>query len=318
MLSTRLILGFSLLAAISALAWLDFYAPRPGLYLAPLAVACVWLGAGELVRLFEENAALAPSRELPPGERLSPSRYVVVTGSLLVTVISFTPVYWSVYPAGAPVGRPGWVAIGLAAGLLMAVVVEMAHFKQPGVATLRLAQAVLAIAYCGGLMGFIVQLRLLGGGAWGDDGRWGMVALLSLMAVVKANDTGAYFTGRWLGKTKMTPVLSPGKTWEGFAGGAVFSIIAAAICLGPLARAMGCVRVEPPEWWLARVAVFGIVVGTAGVLGDLAISLLKRDSRLKNSSTWMPGFGGVLDLLDSILFGAPVAYALWAAGVVGP
>lgn len=318
MLLPRLILGFSLLALIAGLAWFDFTAPRPGVYLAPLAFAGVVLGSGELVRLFEENAAVTEATGLPLGERLSPSRYVVSTGAAFVTLVSFTPICWEVYPADCPVGRAGWVAIGLAVGLLMAVVVEMARFQQPGVATMRLAQAVLAIAYTGGLMGFVVQLRLLGGGDWGNDGRWGMVALFSLVAVVKANDTGAYFAGRLLGRTKMTPILSPGKTWEGFAGGTLLAIAAAAICLGPLANAMQCVRPEPATWWWARVATFAVIVGTAGVLGDLAISLLKRDSHLKNSSTWMPGFGGVLDLLDSILFAAPVAYALWVVGLVGP
>ncbi|MEM9186400.1 MAG: phosphatidate cytidylyltransferase [Planctomycetota bacterium] len=318
MLSSRLILGFFLVALMVGVAWLDFHAWRPGVYLAPLGVLSVWLGAGELVRLFEENAATAATTDTPPGERLAPSRYVVVTGATLTMLISFAPALWATYPADCPVGRAGWVAIGLAAGVLLAVAVELARFQQPGVATIRLAQAVLAIAYCGGLMGFAAQLRLLGGGQWGDDGRWGMLALLSLIAVVKANDTGAYAAGRVFGKHPMTPRLSPGKTWEGFVSGALFSVAAAAICLGPLADYLRCSpAMANPAWALGAVA-YGLVVGAAGVLGDLTISLLKRDSRLKNSSTWMPGFGGVLDVLDSILFAAPIAYLFWVAGVVGP
>ncbi len=64
--------------------------------------------------------------------------------------------------------------------------------------------------------------------------------------------------------------------------------------------------------------MYAVVVGAAGIVGDLAISLLKRDAQLKDSSTWLPGFGGVLDLLDSILFAAPVAYLLWISRIVGP
>jgi phosphatidate cytidylyltransferase len=69
-----------------------------------------------------------------------------------------------------------------------------------------------------------------------------------------------------------------------------------------------------PAWgWLA----YGLIVGVAGMLGDLAESLIKRDLGRKDSSDWMPGFGGVLDVLDSILFAAPVAYLCWALGLVG-
>ncbi|MEM6799260.1 MAG: phosphatidate cytidylyltransferase [Planctomycetota bacterium] len=318
MLVWRLSLGVLLVAMLVGLAWLDFNGPRPGLYLAPLAVASVVLGANELVRLFEHNSALESIQPPEPSQRLAPSRYVVATGAALVTVFSFAPIAWEAYPADCPVGRIGWTAIGFAVALLLTVLIEMVRYQKPGVSTLRLSQAVLAIGYCGGLMGFAAQLRLLGGEPWGDDGRWGMVALLSLMAVVKANDTGAYTAGRLFGRHKMTPLLSPGKTWEGIAGGMLLSIAAAALCLGPIAQALGCEIARTSPWWWTGVVVYGVVVGAAGVAGDLAISLLKRDSGLKNSSSWMPGFGGVLDVLDSVLFAAPVAYACWLAEIVGP
>lgn len=319
MLIWRLILGFLLIAMLVGLAWLDFYyAPRPGLYLAPLALLSVVLGANELVRLFEHNSALAAIQPAESNQRLSPSRYVVATGAAVTTLASFAPLLWEQYPAQFPVGRPGWIAVGLTIAVLATLIVEMVRYQKPGVSTLRLSQAVLAIAYCGGLMGFATQLRLLAGPPWGDDGRWGMVAVLSLVMVVKANDTGAYIAGRLFGKHKMTPLLSPGKTWEGIAGGMALSIAAAAIALGPLAQAAGLASESPRgAWWIGATA-YGLIVGWAGVAGDLAISLLKRDSGLKDSSTWMPGFGGVLDLLDSILFAAPVAYLFWISGLVGP
>jgi phosphatidate cytidylyltransferase len=167
-------------------------------------------------------------------------------------------------------------------------------------------------------MAMLVQLRLLSGGPWGDDARWGMLALISTIAVVKANDTGAYTFGRLLGKHKMTPTLSPGKTWEGAAGGMAGSLLAALLCLGPLAAQLGCKSERTFVPWLFGCVVFAVVVGIAGMLGDLTISLLKRDAQVKDSSTWMPGFGGVLDLLDSILLAAPVSYFLWVTQIVGP
>lgn len=309
-----------------ALAYADFHSPRPGLYLAPLGLIGVILGAGEMVRLFENNTPLTDAQaEAVPSQQepaeaisLSPDRSVVVTGSAVTMLISMAPMLWKEYPADCPVGRAGWISIGLGLSLLVAFVIEMARYRRPGVATVRLAQSILGIVYCGGLMGYLIQLRLLSGGPWGTEGRWGMIALLSLIAVVKANDTGAYTAGRLFGKHKMVPILSPGKTWEGAAGGMLFAIAAAMLTLGPLATAMGCETDLTLARWSLGCIVYGVVIGVSAIAGDLAISLLKRDSGLKNSSNWMPGFGGVLDLLDSILFAAPVAFLLWVSRVVGP
>jgi phosphatidate cytidylyltransferase len=121
--------------------------------------------------------------------------------------------------------------------------------------------------------------------------------------VPKCNDIGAFFTGTFLGKHKMTPTLSPKKTWEGFVGG-MLSGAAAAVGLSFAAPVF--------PGGMPEAAAFGLVVGVAGVLGDLAESLIKRDCGTKDASKSIPGFGGVLDVVDSVLFAAPVAY-LWFA-----
>jgi phosphatidate cytidylyltransferase len=124
---------------------------------------------------------------------------------------------------------------------------------------------------------------------------------------VKCGDIGAYAVGRLFGRTKLAPVLSPGKTIEGSLGGLAFACAAAYFTFWAMADS------TPKRWgWLA----YGLLVGTAGMLGDLAESLLKRDAGRKDSSTWMPGFGGVLDILDSVLLAAPVAYLCWVAQIV--
>ncbi len=97
----------------------------------------------------------------------------------------------------------------------------------------------------------------------------------------------------------MAPVLSPKKTWEGVLGGLLLSAAAAVAINRPLSVVPG---------GDSAAAVFGLVVGGAGVLGDLAESMIKRDCRRKDASQMMPGFGGVLDVIDSILFAAPIAY----------
>jgi len=137
----------------------------------------------------------------------------------------------------------------------------------------------------------------------------GLVALVSLIAVVKAGDTGAYTAGRLFGWHKMTPILSPGKTWEGAAGAAIAAPLAAYATLYFMLPASER-SLALNNWnWL----IFGLAVGLAGLVGDLAESLLKRDLGRKDSSAYLAGFGGVLDLLDSIFFAAPVAYLIWIA-----
>ena len=115
-------------------------------------------------------------------------------------------------------------------------------------------------------------------------------------------DVSSPATGRLIGKHPMAPVLSPKKTWEGAAGG-----MAAAV-----AAAIGINRFGPILSGIAAEVGFGITVGFAAMLGDLAESLIKRDCGRKDASQVVPGFGGVLDILDSILFAAPVAYC-WLA-----
>ncbi|QDT70757.1 Phosphatidate cytidylyltransferase [Planctomycetes bacterium MalM25] len=302
-----------LVAILGSLAWADYGSSYPGLIMSPLAIAGAFLAAGELVRMFEHDPNLA-----------SPSRYLVIPGAVLTVLASCAPMAWppgveaSAESAAAAIGRVGWVAVGLAASCLLVFCSEMLRFRQAGSATSRLALAVFGIAYAGGLMGFVVQLRLLRDGPWGPDGRWGMLALLSLIVVVKTNDIGAYVAGRLFGRHKMAPVLSPGKTWEGAAGGFLLSTVATLATLGPLAHAMGCDSGRDRLSWFAGSLIYALLVGAAGVAGDLAVSLLKRDADVKHSSTWMPGFGGVLDVLDSILFAAPVAFLLWLARCVGP
>jgi len=127
------------------------------------------------------------------------------------------------------------------------------------------------------------------------------VALALAIFVPKSCDVGAYFTGRLLGRHRMAPVLSPKKTWEGAAGGLIAAILACVLIdrLAPVAVLQ--------EEWLLEIG-FGLTLGTAGMLGDLAESLIKRDCQSKDASHAVPGFGGVLDVVDAVIFAAPPAY----------
>jgi phosphatidate cytidylyltransferase len=166
-------------------------------------------------------------------------------------------------------------------------------------------------------MGCVIQLRILPSPYANSPGSLGLVALLSMIAVVKLSDTGAYFTGRLIGQRKLAPRLSPGKTWEGFLGGMGLALVGALIMLGPVSAWLDC-PVHLGWRWTVASCGYAIVVALAGVIGDLSISLVKRDVGVKDSSSWLPGFGGVLDIIDSILVAAPVALACWIFRLVGP
>ena len=137
-----------------------------------------------------------------------------------------------------------------------------------------------------------------------------------MIIVVKATDIGAYTTGRLFGRRKLAPTLSPGKTWEGAIGGLIFAVIGSMLALGPLAESLDVEITRSGITWLTIAVIYGLVVGAAGVFGDLAESMLKRDAGVKDSSEWLLGFGGVLDLLDSLLLAAPVAYVFWVSGLI--
>jgi phosphatidate cytidylyltransferase len=129
--------------------------------------------------------------------------------------------------------------------------------------------------------------------------------LVIFLAAAKFTDIGAYFTGSFIGKHKMIPWLSPGKSWEGLVGG-----LATAAGISVLLAWLLLEGDQPP---LRMWAIFGPVVGLAGQFGDLCESLLKRAAGAKDSGALVPEFGGVLDMLDSVLLSAPVATVVLVA-----
>jgi len=144
-----------------------------------------------------------------------------------------------------------------------------------------------SIIYLGLLSGFVLAIRI-------DFGLW---PFLMFIFVVKCSDIGAYAIGTLFGKHKFSPKISPGKTWEGMAGAAATAMLVA------LAFAAGF---DIMVWWLALI--FGLCFACIAQAGDLAESMIKRDAEHKDSGNKVPGFGGVLDIVDSPLAAAPFAY----------
>jgi phosphatidate cytidylyltransferase len=210
-------------------------------------------------------------------------------------VLTLALANWLVHlPDSQPNPWPAFMAI--LAGLVVVVFLyEMAQFTGSGRSVERMALTLWVVMYLGLLPCFFAQLR------WLYDGSAGSVALALAIFVPKGCDIGAYVAGRLLGRHRMTPVLSPKKTWEGAVGGLVLAA-AAAVAIDRLGPAP-VLRQD----WLLEIG-FGLTVGIAGMLGDLAESLIKRDCQRKDASHAVPGFGGVLDVVDAVIFAAPVAY----------
>jgi len=151
-----------------------------------------------------------------------------------------------------------------------------------------------SIVYLGLLSAFILGIRI-------DFGLW---PILMFVFVVKSSDIGAYAIGTLFGRHKFSPNISPGKTWEGMAGAVATAVIVA------LLFAAGFDIMS-----LLSAVIFGFCLAFIGQLGDLVESMLKRDAEQKDSSQNVPGFGGILDIIDSPLFAAPFAYLFFMFGI---
>jgi phosphatidate cytidylyltransferase len=295
-----LTIGAALIAALAGLCWLDASLARPGIVLAGLAIVAASLAAGEMRRMFRLRG-------------VDPSPAALYVATLLPVVASCVPIAFPKVHVNPTLGTTGWLGIGLALGCMSALAGEMRRYAAPGVSIANVAHTALSVLYVGGLVGMLVQLRQVN--APSDIGGWqGLFPLVAVIATVKLSDTCQYFIGRSFGKHKLSPLISPGKTWEGAVGGILLASLLAAAGMAMTVQGTAGLWSEYLVWaWC-----FALTVSVAGILGDLAESLLKRDAGVKDSSDWLPGFGGVLDLLDSLLFAAPVAYLWWVLGILNP
>jgi len=197
-----------------------------------------------------------------------------------------------------------WGMLWISLALFMALVLQAAR-RGAESAAVNVAAVLFVIVYVGGLAGYMTRLRMEIGGAAG------VLVLFFSVFIVKANDMGAFFTGRAFGKHKLIPWLSPKKTWEGFAGGLLASVLMS-VLIGPMLpeAVVEGLRASPLGYPWGFIW-FGLLMGLLSVAGDLAASLLKRDAHMKDSGAVIPGMGGVLDILDSPLLAAPAAWFFW-------
>jgi phosphatidate cytidylyltransferase len=161
---------------------------------------------------------------------------------------------------------------------------------------LAIATTLFGLMYVPWLLNFVQKINFFPG--IGDDGKF---YVLYFILVTKFSDSGAYAVGSLIGRHKMIPRISPGKTWEGFGGAIVVSTLASWLFAHFLGHRM-------PGMNTLHAIVLGVILSASAVVGDLVESLFKREAGVKDSGKLFPGIGGILDLLDSLLFNAPIMY----------
>jgi len=289
-LPQRAIVALIVGSGFAALCWADATAAaaaEPGWWLAPLAVAIAAGGAAEVVRM-------AADRRLP----LRPLLVPVATA--LITLVPLVAAWLRPAEAGL---SAAWLAPAMAGVLILLSVAEIATYRPAAGGLARLAAGFATAAAIGLPLALVLDLRLRSA-AWGGPG---LLPLVSMLAVVKGGDIAAYLVGSRIGRRRMAPTLSPGKTWEGAAASLGASL---AVAWGVLEASGWAAGRQPWGGW----PVYGLVLGAAGMLGDLTESLVKRDLGAKDSGRSLGALGGFLDLADAVLFAAPVAWVLWMLG----
>jgi phosphatidate cytidylyltransferase len=298
MLSTRLVFGLLMIAGLLLALWADeWLAPWYPFWFILAGVAFV-AASRELIGLLDASSA-------------RPSANSVIGGVLALLVANWLPhvalepdkrveLSAMTHDPARPLTEMAATFLCFTVVLMVSFVVQSLQFEKPGRTMAKIAGTVLVVAYVGLLGSFTLQLR------WFEGRLQGIVALVFLVATAKGADTGAYALGRLAGRHQLWPSLSPKKTVEGAVGGLLFGV-AAALIVAAIARYV--LKIPTLEWKVA--ALYGLVIGAVAQLGDLMESMIKRDCERKDASAVVPGFGGVLDVIDSLIFAGPVAYLFW-------
>lgn len=284
-LAWRLGLSAFLIPALVGLFYVDHRMGEPATALFLLCLFLVVRGGWELSQLLQVR-------------NMHPRTTTALSGCILILLATWWP---HVQPEGTTSARD-YVAEAIGVAVLALMTVEAWKFREPGRSMESLGAGVLIVVYVGLLLSLTAQLRWLAGA------QAGYLLLGSVVVAAKLGDVGAYTVGRLWGRRKMAPWLSPGKTWAGFFGAIGGASLGSLLWLQVATPLFGETWTAPPVW---ACVVYGAVIGLAGLVGDLCESLIKRDVGRKDASSLMPGFGGLLDLLDSVLYAGPMALLLW-------
>lgn len=295
MLWQRLITGPLLILMLIGLAWLDETAATSGLQNPSDGTVHAWAPRGMVLLCFCAFV-VAPLLAREVAGMLARAGSAVHAWPCMVAATLGAGSLWWMGAGDTVTAKAAGTALAVPILVLTLVAFVLMQRRTAVGASSTLASIMLAWAYAGLPWAFWVAL----------DRAQGPAVLAGAILTVKSTDIGAYFTGMAIGRTKLIPWLSPGKTREGFVGG-----LLTGAGIGALFAWWSCDCpwvTTPIEPW--RGAVAGAAFGILGPIGDLAESLLKREARVKDSGRLLPGMGGVHDVADSLLLTAPVAWLL--------
>jgi phosphatidate cytidylyltransferase len=331
MLSLRLLSAAILIGSSLTLIGLDVFFPimgQAGVWVLPMYFAFTLGTAWELSQLLSRKWDVKPSH--------------VVVHCLIACLVCMFPLWYSLvmsrpYPLDCPIGRIGWLLLGILSGVGSSGIAALFAFGDASKighaastvhttetpsenvgggaeaipvtrvedvpakierTTLAWFLSSFVVVYVVGCLSIWFLVRMHG------ESRTGMMHLVALLAITKFADTGAYFAGKSFGKTKLVPAISPGKTVEGLVGGVLLSIVVSYVLLRGLLPLLGVTAGES----LLGPAILGCLLTLVGLVGDLLESMVKRTVGAKDSGVLLPGLGGVWDVTDSLLPTAIVGY----------
>ena len=229
-------------------------------------------------------------------------KYCGLFGGALLMLGTFLQLIGKIGTQGSP-ARVNDFETGFLILFVLGLCLRQFFSKSNSAGIVAIAMTLFGLMYVPWLLNFIQKINFF-------PGVEGKFFLLYFILVTKFSDTGAYAVGSLIGRHKMIPRISPGKTWEGFAGAILVSTGASLVFVHFLGGRMAGMN-------YVHATILGIVLSVTAVIGDLIESLFKREAGVKDSGNVLPGIGGVLDLLDSLLFNAPIMY-LYLRHILAP
>ena len=246
-----------------------------------------------LIIVFLALAGLAEFYALAENRGLASFKWCGLLGGALLMVGTFLELIGKIGTQGSP-ARVNDFETGFIILFVLGLCLRQLVSKSSAAGITAIAATLLGLMYVPWLLNFIQKINFF-------PNVEGKYFLLYFILVTKFSDMGAYSVGSLIGRHKMVPRISPGKTWEGFAGAIFVSTAASLVFVHFFGGRMAGMN-------YLHATILGIILSVTAVIGDLIESLFKREAGVKDSGHLFPGIGGILDLLDSLLFNAPIMY----------